>query len=305
MAHDNFNDLRAFVAVARAGSFTKAAAQLGVSQSALSHTLRTLEQRLDIKLLHRTTRSVSPTEAGERLYQTVAPRFDDIEAELAALSELRDKPAGTVRITASEHAAGLIWPKLAVMLRNYPDIHIELNNDNRFTDIVAERYDIGVCLGDDIAKDMIAVRIAPDMHMAVVGSPDYLCRHGRPKIPQDLGGYHCIGLRLPTYGGLLVWEFMHNGRGSNVQIHSGLVFNSSSMTLQAALDGFGLTWVPRDMAQPHLDNGRLETVLEDWAAHYPGYHLYYSSRRSSAALSVVLDTLRWREADEAPPVPTE
>lgn len=288
-----FDDLAAFAAVVRARSFTRAAAQLGVTQSALSQTVRALERRLDLKLLNRTTRSVSPTEAGERLYQTVGPRFTDIEAELAVLGEMRGKPAGTVRITATEHAARtLVWPRLQPWLAKYPDISVEISSDNRFTDIVAERFDIGVRLGGDVAKDMIAVRMAPDMRMVVVGSPDYFARHPRPAKPQDLTEHGCIGLRLPTHGGLLNWQFKRRGRSVNAHVRGRLVFNSSDLMVAAALAGNGLTWIPDDIVGEHVAAGRLVTVLDNWAMTYPGYHLYYASRRASPALALVVEALR-------------
>jgi DNA-binding transcriptional LysR family regulator len=288
-----FDDLAAFAAVVRASSFTRAAAQLGVSQSALSQTVRALERRLDLKLLNRTTRSVSPTEAGERLYRTVGPRFADIEAELAVLGELRGKPAGTVRITATEHAVRtLVWPRLQPWLPKVPDIRVEISSDNRFTDIVAERFDIGVRLGADVAKDMIAVRMAPDMRLAVVGSPAYFTRHPRPRTPQDLTEHDCIGLRLPTHGGLLNWEFKRRGRSMNAHVTGRLVFNTSDLIGAAALAGLGLAWVPDDLVEKHIAAGRLVSVLDDWAATYPGYHLYYASRRASPALALVVQALR-------------
>lgn len=289
-----FDDLAAFAAVVRAGSFTRAAARLGVSQPTLSQTVRALERRLDLKLLNRTTRSVSPTEAGERLYQTVGPRFADIEAELAALGEMRGRPSGTVRITATEHAVRtLVWPRLLPWLPSYPDIRIEISSDNRFTDIVAERFDIGVRLGADVAKDMIAVRMAPDMRIAVVASPAYFDRRPRPATPQDLTEHDCIGLRLPTHGGLLSWEFRRRGRSVNVQVTGRLVFNGSDLMVAAALAGQGLAWVPDDVVGEHVAAGRLVTVLDDWAMTYPGYHLYYASRRASPALALVVAALRY------------
>jgi DNA-binding transcriptional LysR family regulator len=292
---NHFDDLAAFAAVVRARSFTRAAAQLGVSQSALSQTVRALEHRLDLKLLNRTTRSVSPTEAGERLYQTVGPRLADIEAELAVLGELRGKPAGTVRITATEHAVRtLIWPRLAPWLRQYPDIKIEISADNRFTDIVAERFDIGVRLGADVAKNMIAVRIAPDMRLAVVGNPDYFARRPPPRTPQDLTDHDCIGMRLPTHGGLLNWEFMRRGKSVNVHVTGRLVFNATELVLAAALAGQGLAWVPQDLVDEPIAAGRLRSTLDDWAMTFPGYHLYYASRRASPALTLVVDALRQR-----------
>jgi DNA-binding transcriptional LysR family regulator len=291
-----YDDLAAFAAVVRVGSFTRAAAQLGVTQSALSQTVRGLERRLDLKLLNRTTRSLSPTEAGERLFQAVGPRFADIEAELSVLGELRGKPTGSVRITATEHAARtLIWPKLEAWLPRYPDINIEISSDNRFTDIVADRFDIGVRLGGDIAKDMIAVRMAPDMRMAVAGSPAYLTRRGRPAAPHDLTEHDCIRQRLPTHGGLMNWEFKRRGRTVNAHITGRLVFNGSDLIVAAALTGYGLIWVPADIVAEHVAAGRLTKVLEDWAITYPGYHLYYASRRASPAVALVVEALRYRD----------
>jgi DNA-binding transcriptional LysR family regulator len=289
-----FDDLSAFAAVVRAGSFTRAAAQLGVTQSALSQTVRALERRLDLKLLNRTTRSVSPTEAGERLYQTVGPRFADIEAELAVLREMRGKPAGSVRITATEHAVRtLVWPRLEAWLPKYPDISIEISSDNRFTDIVADRFDIGVRLGGDVAKDMIAVRMAPDMRMAVVASPAYFAHHPRPTTPQDLTAHDCVSLRLPTHSGLMSWEFKRRGRSVNAHVTGRLVFNGSDLMVAAALTGHGLIWVPDDIVREHVAAGRLITVLDEWAMTYPGYHLYYASRRASPALTLVVEALRY------------
>jgi DNA-binding transcriptional LysR family regulator len=296
MARENLNDLMAFVTVAREGSFTRAAAQLGVSQSALSHTIRGLETRLGIRLLTRTTRSVSPTEAGERLLLTVAPRFDEIDAEMAALSEMREKPMGTVRITTAEHAANsVVWPKLCEFLPGYPDVKVELTVDYGLTDIVADRFDLGVRLGDQVAKDMIAVRIGPDLRMAVVGAPSYFDKHPLPRVPQDLTEHDCINMRLPTYGGLYVWEFEKDGQALNVRVQGQLIFNSSTPRVRAALAGFGLAFVPEDMALDHVNEGRLVRVLEDWCPSFPGYHAYYPSRRqSSPALKLVVDALRYR-----------
>jgi len=291
-----FDDLAAFAAVVSESSFTRAAAQLGVSQSALSQTVRALERRLDLKLLNRTTRSVSPTEAGERLYRAAGPRFADIEAELAVLGELRGKPAGTVRITATEHAVRtLVWPRLRPWLPKYPDIKIEISSDNRFTDIVAERFDVGVRLGGDVAKDMIAVRMAPDMRMAVVGTPAYFASHPRPRKPQDLTEHDCIGLRLPTHGGLLNWEFKRRGRKVNARVTGRLVFNASDLIVAATLAGHGLAWIPDDIVADYVAKGRLTSVLDDWAASYPGYHLYYASRRASPAVALVVEALRHSE----------
>jgi DNA-binding transcriptional LysR family regulator len=290
-----FDDLSAFAAVVRAGSFTRAAAQLGVTQSALSQTVRALERRLDLKLLNRTTRSVSPTEAGERLYHTVGPRFADIEAELAVLREMRGKPAGTVRITATEHAVrSLVWPRLEAWLPKYPNINIEISSDNRFTNIVAERFDIGVRLGGDVAKDMIAVRMAPNMRMVVIGSPAYFAGHPRPNTPHELTTHDCICMRLPTHGGLLTWEFKRRGRTVNAHVTGRLVFNSNDLMVEAALTDHGLIWVPEDIVGEHVAAGRLRTALDDWAITYPGYHLYYASRRASPALTLVIEALRYR-----------
>jgi DNA-binding transcriptional LysR family regulator len=292
-----FDDLAAFAAVVSAGSFTRAAAQLGISQSALSQTVRSLERRLDLKLLNRTTRSVSTTEAGERLYRSVGPRFADIEAELAVLGETRGKPAGHVRITTTEHAMRtLVWPRLAPWLPKYPDIHVEIHGDNRFTDIVAERFDIGVRLGADVAKDMIAVRMAPDMRFVVVASPGYFARHPPPRRPEEITGHDCIAMRLPTHGGLLRWEFKRRGRTINAQVAGRLVFNAGDMVVAAALAGLGLAWVPDDLAAKHVAAGRLVSVLDDWAASCPGYHLYYASRSASPAVALVVDALRLRKA---------
>jgi DNA-binding transcriptional LysR family regulator len=288
-----FDDLAAFTAVVRARSFTRAAAQMGISQSALSQTIRSLERKVDLKLLNRTTRSVSPTEAGERLYQTVGPHFEDIEAGLAALGDLRSRPGGTVRITATEHAVRtLVWPRLLPWLPAHPDIRVEISSDNRFTDIVAERFDIGVRLGADVAKDMIAMRIAPDMRVSVVGSPAYFATRPRPRAPQDLTEHDCIGMRLPTHGGLLSWEFNRRGRSVNAQVAGRLVFNTRDLIIGAALAGLGLAWVPADLVAGHVAAGRLVPVLDEWAKSYPGYHLYYASRRVAPAVALVVDALR-------------
>jgi DNA-binding transcriptional LysR family regulator len=296
MSHENFNDLLAFIAVARERSFTKAAAKLGVSQSALSHTIRGLEARLGLRLLTRTTRSVAPTEAGERLLHTVGPEFEKIEAGLEALSELRERPAGTIRISTAEHAANtVLWPKLAKFLPNYPDIKVEITIDYVLTDIVAHRYDAGVRLGEQVAKDMIAVRIGPDMRMAVVGAPSYFKKRSPPKKPQDLTNHICINLRLPTYGGLLAWEFERDGRVLKTHVEGQWVFNSSSPILRAVLAGFGVAYLPEDMVQEHVAKGRLKRVLKDWCPPFPGYHLYYPSRRQhSPAFALLVDALRYR-----------
>jgi DNA-binding transcriptional LysR family regulator len=292
----HLDDLAALVAVGRERSFTKAAAKLGVSQSALSQTIRQLEARLGVRLLTRTTRSVSPTEAGERLMRTAGPRFEEIEAELAALSELREKPAGTIRITAMEYATdAILMPKLTKLLREYPDIKIEIIIDYGLTDIVTERYDAGVRSGEQVAKDMIAVRIGPDMRMAVVGAPSYFKTRPEPKKPQDLIAHNCINLRLPTHGNVYAWEFERGSRELRVRVDGQLTFNGTGQLLNAALLGHGLAYVPEGMVQTHIDKGRLKRVLADWCQPYSGYHLFYPSRRqSSAAFSLVVDALRYR-----------
>ncbi|KRQ99829.1 LysR family transcriptional regulator [Bradyrhizobium valentinum] len=296
MARQNINDLLAFLVVARERSFTRAAAQLDVSQSALSHTIRALEERLGLRLLTRTTRSVAPTEAGERLLRTVAPKLAEIDAELSALTELRDKPAGTIRITAAEHSATtILWPALSKLLPRYPDIKVEVNIDYGFTDIVAERYDAGVRLGEQVAKDMIAVRIGPDFRMVVVGTPSYFAVHPKPAKPQDLTAHRCINIRLPTYGGIYAWEFEKRGRALRVRVEGQLVFNNMALRMNAVLAGLGLAYLPEDQVQPHLADGRLVRVLTDWCPPFSGYHLYYPSRRQVApAFAVLVDALRYR-----------
>lgn len=296
MPRENFNDLLAFLAVARERSFTKAAAKLGVSQSALSHTLRGLEERLGIRLLMRTTRSVSPTEAGEHLLLAVGHHFEEIEAELEALGELRDKPAGSIRITAADYAADtILLPKLSEFLPDYPDIKVEIGIDDRLVNIVAERFDAGVRDGEQVAKDMIAVRIGPDLRMAVVGAPSYFAKRSPPKKPQDLTDHVCINLRLPTRGGLYAWEFEKGRRKLNVHVEGQLVFNRPAQMLNAALAGLGLAYLLEDVVRPYLAAGRLKRVLEDWCPPFPGYHLYYPSRRqSSRAFALLVEVLRYR-----------
>jgi DNA-binding transcriptional LysR family regulator len=296
MQRGHLDDFLAFLAVAREQSFTRAAAKLGVSQSALSHSMRELEERLGVRLLTRTTRRVAPTEAGERLVQTLGPRFEEIEVELAALGELRDKPAGNVRITATEYAAdAILLPKLAKLLRDYPDIKVEITVDYGLTDIVSQRYDAGVRSGEQVGKDMIAVRIGPDMRMAVVGAPTYFRKRPEPTRPQDLVHHNCINLRLPTHGGLYAWEFEKGGRELKVRVDGQLTFNTTAQMLNAALAGFGLTYVPEGLAQSHIAKGRLKRVLEDWLPPFSGYHLWYPSRRqSSAAFQLVVEALRYR-----------
>ena len=296
MQRVDVSDLLAFVAVARERNFTRAAAKLGISQSALSQTIRLLEARLGLRLLTRTTRSVSPSEAGERLLRSVAPRLEEIEAALASLSALRDKPAGTVRITSGDHAADTILrPAFKALLPEYPEVNVEIHVDYGLVDIVAERYDAGVRFGEQVQKDMIAVRIAPDMRMAVVGAPSYFAKRSPPTTPADLADHVCINLRLPTYGGLYAWEFEKGKRTINVRVEGQLTFNGIYQILSAALDGFGLAYVPEDLATPHLSARRLNRVLEDWCPPFAGYHLYYPSRRHlSPAFSLLVDALRYR-----------
>jgi len=296
MPRETFNDLVAFLAVARERSFTKAAGKLGVSTSALSHTVRGLEERLGLRLLTRTTRSVAPTQAGERLLQSVGQRFDEVESELKALRELRDKPAGTIRISTAEHAANtVIAPALAKFLPKYPDINVEITIDYGLIDIVAQRYDAGVRSGEQVAKDMIAVRIGPDMRWAVVATPAYFAKHPPPKKPQELMQHNCINLRLTTYGGLYAWEFARGGREFSVRVQGQLTFNGTSQRLNAALAGLGVAYLPEDLALSHIAAGRLKRVLEEWCPPYPGYHLYYPSRRqASSAFAAVVGALRYR-----------
>jgi DNA-binding transcriptional LysR family regulator len=296
MADENLNDLSAFLAVARARSFTRAAAKLGVSQSALSQTVRGLETRIGIRLLTRTTRSLSPTEAGERLLLTVGPRIDGIQADLTALSEMRNKPSGTIRLTADENAAcSILWPAMRKLLPEYPDIKIEVVVDYGLSDIVADRYDAGVRLGGIIAKDMIAVPIGPELRMATVGSPSYFAKWPQPVTPQDLTGHACINLRLPTYGGLYAWEYEDGAREMKVRVDGQIVFNSVPMILEAARAGCGLAHVTEDQVHADIKNGRLVRVLADWCLPFAGYHLYYPSRRhTSSAFGIVIDALRYR-----------
>ena len=297
MRRDDLVDLNAFLAVAGERSFTRAAARLGTSQSALSHAVRRLETRLGVRLLARTTRSVSPTEAGDRLLGTLGPAFDEIDAELAGLAELRDRPAGNIRITTGDHAAEtILWPALANLLPDYPDIRVELVLDIGFTDIIAQRFDAGVRLGEQVAKDMIAVRIGPDMRMAVVAAPAYLARTRKPpKTPQDLADHDCINLRLPTLGGLYAWEFEKGGRELRVRVEGQLVFNDVRLIRRAALDGFGLAFLFEDQVAPDLAAGRLVRLLEDWCDPFPGYHLYYPSRRQqSPAFALLVEAVRSR-----------
>ena len=296
MARENLNDLTGFVAVARERSFTNAAAKLGVSPSALSHTLRALEERLGVRLLTRTTRSVAPTQAGERLLLSIGPHLDGIDAELTSLSELREKPAGIVRITTGEHPAEtIIWPAIKKLVSDYPDIHVEIIVDQGLTDIVAERYDAGVRLGEQVARDMIAVPIGPEVRMAAVGAPSYFATHPVPKTPQDLTAHNCINIRLPTRGGVYAWEFEKRGREVKVRVEGQLLFNNIALRLDAALSGLGLAYLPEDQVQMDITSGRLVRVLADWCPPFAGYHLYYPSRRQpTPAFGLVVDALRYR-----------
>lgn len=295
MLKENFNDLISFLVVARERSFTKAAAKLGVSQSALSHSIRGLEERLDIRLLTRTTRSVAPTEAGEKLANSLEPRFREIESELDALRDMRDTPAGNIRITAGEHAVdSVLWPFLKSFLANYPDINVEIVADNSLTDIVNGRFDAGVRLGEQVAKDMVAVRIGPDMRMVVVGSPQYLQQHNSPSTPQELQNHRCINMRLPTRGGLYAWEFEKDGQELRVRVDGQLTFNSLRQRIDAAVVGFGLAYVPEDSVQNELADERLVQVLDAWCNTFPGYYLYYPSRKQhTTAFSLFVDALRY------------
>jgi Transcriptional regulator len=296
MPQENFNDLVAFVMVAREESFTKAAVKLGVSQSALSQTVRGLEERLGLRLLTRTTRRVSPTAAGERLLRTAGPRFEEIQAELSALAEMRDKPAGTVRITSGEHAAiSVLAPALEKFLPDNPDVNVEITVDYGLTDIVAERYDAGVRLGEQLAKDMIAIRIGPEMRMAVVGAPSYFRQNPWPEVPQDLTRHNCIQIRMPTHGNILSWEFEKDGHELKVRVEGQLVFNNIAMRLDAVRRGLGLAYMPEDQVAELIASGEVVRVLEDWCEPFPGYHLYYPNRRhTSPAFALVVEALRYR-----------
>ena len=294
MVRRNLNDLLSFVTVAREGSFTRAAALLGVTQSALSQAIRGLETRLDIRLLTRTTRSVSPTVAGERLLQAIGYRFDEIETELEVLTELRDKPAGTVRITCGDHVLRtVLLSKITPLLREYPDIKVEFDVNYGFRDIVADRFDAGVRMGDTIDKDMIAIPIGPKLRMAAVAAPSYFATNAKPKTPHDLVAHRCINLRFPTGGGLYVWEFERRQQPLNVRVDGQIVFNTTPPVVTAALAGLGVAFLPEDEFAPHIEEGRLVRVLEDWCPPFPGYYLYYPSRRQPPpAFSIIVDALR-------------
>lgn len=296
MQREDMKDLLWFLEVAKEQSFTKAAATLGTSQSTLSYTIKQLEARLGVRLLTRTTRSVSTTEAGERLFQSLAPRFQEIEADLAGLVAFRDKPSGTVRLTLSDHALQTtVWPKLSRVLSDYPDISVELYSDNGMRNIVEERFDAGVRLGESVDKDMIAVRIGPDWRLRAVASPGYFSRHGIPQTPQDLVGHVCINMRQVTWGGFYAWEFEKDGRELRVRVDGQLSFNSSISQIDAAVQGYGIAYLPEDLVEEHIAKGRLQAALDDWSEPFAGYHLYYPSRRQmSPAMAVIVDTLRHR-----------
>jgi len=297
MRRQDFGELNAFMAVADERNFTRAAAKLGTSQSTLSQTVRRLETRLGLRLLTRTTRSVALTEAGERLLETLQPAFDGIDSKLAALTQLREKPAGAVRINATGHVTEtVLWPAIRRLLPNYPDIHVEVTAESGLTDIVAGRYDAGVRLGELVDKDMIAVRIGPPLRMIAVASPSYFVRKSPPRTPHDLAEHDCINLRLPTLGGLYAWEFEKNGRALRVRVEGPLAFNDGKMIVAAALDGFGIGYVTNDYAEQAIADGRLISVLEDWSPPFAGYHLYYPSRRQlSPAFGLIVEALRYRD----------
>lgn len=297
MLRENVNDLLAFMAVAREGSFTRAAAQIGISQSAISHAIKGLEERIGIRLLTRTTRKVVPTPEGERLLQRIAPHFETAEEELAALIEMRDRPAGSFRITATDYAADtILWPKLKDLLREHPDIQIEIITDYALSDIVGEKIDAGVRLGEQVSDGMIAVRVGPDFRMVAVASPDYFARNGVPETPQDLTRHKCINLRLSTHGGLYAWEFEQDGHEIRVRVEGQLTFNTIVPCLQAAVEGFGIAYVPQSLTDEHVAAGRLQIVLGEWSPPFPGYFLYYPHRRqSSPAFSMIVEALRHRE----------
>ncbi|CAE1143059.1 LysR family transcriptional regulator [Serratia sp. Tan611] len=297
MLKENFNELQIFLVVARERSFTKAAAKLGVSQSALSHAMKALEGRLNIRLLTRTTRSVAPTEAGERIIACLEPRITDLEQELEALIQLNGTASGNIRLSAGEHAArSLVWPKLKPFLREYPQINVELVVDNGFVDVVAGRYDAGVRLGESVDKDMVAVKIGPDMRLAVVGAPEYFAANRIPQTPHELQHHRCINMRLPTAGGLYHWEFEKDGKPLRVRVEGQLTLNLLSERMDAVLSGFGLACVPEDMVQEQVASGELVQVLQEWCPSFPGYYLYYPSRKQHPpAFALMIDALRYSE----------
>ncbi|MFC5757412.1 LysR family transcriptional regulator [Rhizobium sp. GCM10022189] len=294
MKREDLNDMLWFLVVAEERSFTKAAAKLGTSQSTISHTIKKLEARMGLRLLTRTTRSVSPTEAGERLIRSLAPRIEELESEIDQLMEIRDKPSGTVRITLSDHAlASVVWPKLRPLLSRYPDIKVELNSDNGFRNIVEEKFDAGVRLGESLDKDMVAVRIGPDWRLVAVASPDYLAKRPAPQVPQDLVGHDCINHRQARSGGLYAWEFEKDGRELRVRVDGQLIFNTSYAMIDAAVRGYGIAYVPEDLVAADIAAGRLVRILDDWSPFFPGYYIYYPSRRqNSPAFRLVIEALR-------------
>ncbi|EQU45569.1 LysR family transcriptional regulator [Escherichia coli] len=297
MLKENFNELQIFLVVARERSFTKAAGKLGVSQSALSHAMKALEERLNIHLLTRTTRSVAPTEAGERIIACLEPRIDELEQELESLIQLNGMPSGNIRLSAGEHAArSLVWPKLKPFLREYPEINVELVVDNGFVDIVEGRFDAGIRLGENVDKDMVAVRIGPDMRMAVVGAPAYFAANPAPETPHELQNHRCINMRLPTAGGLYHWEFEREGKPLRVKVDGQLTCSPLPERIDAALSGFGIACVPEDMVQEYIESGKLIQVLQEWCPTFPGYYLYYPSRKQHPpAFALLIDALRYTE----------
>lgn len=296
MKRDELSDLAVFLAVAEARSFTRAATALGTSQSAISQIVRRLEASIGLKLLTRNTRNVAPTEAGEQLMGTLRPAFDTIDARLTSLSALRERPSGTVRITSSRHAAEtILWPAVSRLLKDYPEVSVEISLDSQLTDIISDRFDAGVRLGEQIAKDMIAVPIGPDLRMAVVGAPAYFAKHGRPRKPHDLTVHRCINIRMPTKGGLYAWEFGRGGRDVKVRVDGPLILNDVPMVLKAAAEGVGLACVLEDQAEDLVKRAALERVLEDWCPPFSGYHLYYPDRRQlPPAFSLLVNALRYR-----------
>lgn len=296
MLKENFNDLIYLVMVAREQSFTRAAAKLGVSQSALSHSIRGLEERLNTRLLTRTTRSVAPTEAGERLIQNVGPMIADIEKALLQLSDEQGKPSGNIRITAGEHAlASTLWPLLKPFLQAYPQVNVELSVDNTLTDIVSGRFDAGVRLGEQVEKDMVAVRIGPDWRMVVVAAPEYFVQHGMPETPYELQNHNCINMRLPTLGGIYSWEFQKDGKEIRVKVEGQLIYNNLASRVDAALTGMGVAYVPEDCVRKYVDEGKLQIALDDWCAPFAGYYLYYPSRKQhTAAFSKLIEAVRYQ-----------
>ncbi|KQV30259.1 LysR family transcriptional regulator [Rhizobium sp. Root1203] len=297
MRHGDFSDLAAFIAVAEAGSFTRAAAKLGLSQSALSYSVRMLEQRLGVRLISRTTRSLSLTDAGERMLQSLRPAFDHIDSEIAAVSALRDKPTGIIRLTTFRHAArSVLWPVVSSFLMNYPDVQVELSVDEGLTDIVASRFDAGIRIGEQVQKDMVAVRIGPDLRMAVVGSPAYFANRKIPQTPRDLEEHRGVSYRQTTGGGLYAWEFERDGEEIEVRMNGPLVMNDGEMLEEAALDGIVLAYTFESQVEKHIADGRLVRVLEDWCQPFTGYHLYYPSRRQhTAAFALLVEALRYKD----------